>query len=148
MKKIVLITGASSGIGKETAILLANNGYKVYAIARRIEKLKELEKFGIITFSADVTKNEPVENCVKQIVDSEGRIDILINNAGYGEYGAIENVDIEKAKYQFEVNVFSLARLIQLVTPYMRKQKFGKIVNITSIGGKMATPLGGWYHAK
>jgi short-subunit dehydrogenase len=147
MKKVALITGASTGIGKETAILLAQNNYIVYAVARRLDKMKELEQYGIKVFSMDVSDENSLKNGVQQIFKNENRIDILINNAGYGGYGAIEDVSMEEAKRQLEVNLFGAARLVQLVLPIMRENKFGKIVNISSIGGKFATPYGGWYHA-
>jgi len=147
MKKVVLITGASAGMGKETAKVLAQHGYTVYGAARRTEKMKDLEQLGIKTLSMDVTNETSMVTGIQQIIANEGRIDVLVNNAGFGSYGAIEDVNIEDAKYQLDVNVFGAARLIQLVLPYMRKQHFGKIVNISSIGGKFATPYGGWYHA-
>ncbi len=147
MKKIVLITGASAGIGKETAEFLQKNGYIVYGAARRTDKLKELEQLNVKTLAMDVTDDASMIKGIKDIIAAEGRLDILINNAGFGSYGAIEDVTIENARYQLEVNVFGAARLIQLALPHMRKQQFGKIVNISSIGGKFAMPFGGWYHA-
>jgi short-subunit dehydrogenase len=147
MKKVVLITGASAGMGKETAKLLAQNGYTVYAAARRLDKMKDLEPLGIKILSMDVTDETSMTKGVQQILETENRIDVLINNAGFGAYGAIEDVSIENAKYQLEVNVFGAMRLTQLVLPKMRENKFGKIVNISSIGGKFALPYGGWYHA-
>ncbi len=147
MNKIVLITGASSGIGKETAKLFAQNGYSVYAAARRLERMDDLQSAGARIIKMDVADEQSIVNGVEQIIKNEGKIDILVNNAGFGLYGAIEDVSIEDARYQLEVNLFGLARLTQLVLPYMREQQFGKIVNISSIGGKMASPLGGWYHA-
>jgi short-subunit dehydrogenase len=147
MGKVVLITGASAGIGKATAIYLAQNGYTVYAAARRIEKMQELEAFGIKPIMLDVTKSESAAACADQILNEAGSIDILVNNAGFGCYGAIEDVQMEDARYQLEVNVFGAMRLVQLVLPGMRKNKFGRIVNISSVGGKVAGPLGGWYHA-
>ncbi len=147
MKKIVLITGASAGIGRATAIFLANNGFVVYGAARRTGKMKDLTTFGINTVEMDVTNEESLVKGVQSIISKEGHIDVLINNAGFGSYGAIEDVPLLDAKYQLEVNVFGAARLIQLVLPYMRRQSWGKIINISSIGGKMATPFGGWYHA-
>jgi len=147
MKKVVLITGASAGMGKETAALLVKNGYTVYGAARRADKMKDLEKLGVKILEMDVTDDESVVKGVNQIISSEKQIDILVNNAGFGSYGAIEDVSIKDARYQLEVNVFGAARLTQLVLPYMRKNKYGKIVNISSVGGKMATPFGGWYHA-
>ncbi|MCO5933993.1 oxidoreductase [Mucilaginibacter sp. RB4R14] len=147
MKKIVLITGASAGIGKETAAFLQKNGYIVYGAARRTDKLKELEQLNVKTLAMDVTDDASMIKGIKDIIAAEGRLDILINNAGFGSYGAIEDVTIENARYQLEVNIFGAARLIQLALPHMRKQQFGKIVNISSIGGKFAMPFGGWYHA-
>lgn len=147
MKKVVLITGASAGMGKETAKLLAQRGYTVYGAARRVQKMKDLEPSGIKILEMDVTNDHSMVNAVTEIIEKEGRIDVLINNAGFGSYGAIEDISIADARYQLEVNVFGAARLIQLVLPYMRNNHFGKIVNISSIGGKFATPYGGWYHA-
>ncbi|MEP6464820.1 MAG: oxidoreductase [Parafilimonas sp.] len=147
MKKIVLITGATTGIGKATAIELAKANYVVYGAARRQDKLKELEQYNIKTLRMDVADDALVTQGIETILHNEGRIDVLINNAGFGSYGAIEDVPITDARYQLEVNVFGAARLMQLVLPHMRKQQYGKIVNISSIGGKLATPFGGWYHA-
>jgi short-subunit dehydrogenase len=147
MKKVALITGASTGIGKETARLLAKNNFIVYGIARRIDKMKDLESWGIRTAEADVTDETQIAEVIEDIYSKEGRIDVLINNAGYGGYGAIEDISMAEAKRQFDVNVFGAVRLIQLVLPKMRENGFGKIVNISSIGGKFATPYGGWYHA-
>jgi short-subunit dehydrogenase len=147
MKKVVLVTGASAGIGKETASYLAGKGYTVYGAARRIDKMNDLLPLGIRTISMDVTNEDSTEAGVKQIIAAEGRIDVLINNAGFGSYGAVEDVSINDAKYQLDVNVFGAARLIKRVLPHMRNQRGGKIVNISSIGGKIATPFGGWYHA-
>lgn len=147
MAKTVLVTGASAGIGKATAIYLAQNGYKVYGAARRTEKMQDLETHGIKPISLDVTKEESLVACVEQILKEAGSIDILINNAGSGYYGALEDMPMSDAKYQLEVNVFGVARLIQLVLPTMRKNKYGKIVNISSVGGKVTLPMGSWYHA-
>ena len=147
MKQVVLITGATTGIGKETAIYLAKSGYIVYGAGRRENKLQELAQLNVNPVKMDVTDDASMVSGVQNIIQNEGRIDILINNAGFGSYGAVEDVTVNDARYQLEVNVFGAARLIQLVLPYMRHQHFGKIVNITSIGGKMATPFGGWYHA-
>lgn len=145
--KVALITGASSGIGKETAYKLQENGFIVYGAARRTEKMKDLSAKGIHIMVLDVTDEQSMVDCINQIVEKEGRIDVLVNNAGYGSYGAIEDVPLDEARHQFEVNIFGLARLTQLVLPYMRKNHYGKIVNISSMGGKIYTPFGGWYHA-
>ncbi len=147
MEKVALVTGASSGMGEATALLLSSQGYKVYGAARRIDKMKALEMKGITVLSLDLTNDDSINKCVAEIVAIEGRIDILINNAGYGSYGAIEDVPIDEARRQFEVNLFGLARICQLVLPYMRKNNYGRIVNISSMGGKIYTPFGAWYHA-
>ncbi len=147
MQKVVLITGASSGIGKSAALLLHKNNFIVYGAARRTELMKDLEEKGIQILSIDVTNEASMQAGVNAILEKEGRIDILVNNAGYGSYGAVEDVPLEEARRQFEVNIFGLARMTQLVLPSMRKNKYGKIINISSIAGKIYTPLGAWYHA-
>jgi len=145
--KTVLITGASAGIGKSTVELLLKKGYKVYAAARRIDKLEELKGSGAIPIQMDVTDKRSMEEGIEKINKESGGVDILINNAGYGSFGSVEEVPIEEAKRQFEVNIFGLARLTQLVIPHMREMNWGKIVNISSIAGKIYQPLGGWYHS-
>ena len=147
MTKTVLVTGASSGIGKATAIYLAEKGYNVYGAARRTEKLKALVQYGIKPIILDISNEECIVGCVDRIIKEAGRLDILINNAGTGYYGSLEDMPMSDAKYQMETNVFGVARLIQLVLPSMRENRFGKIVNISSIGGKVTLPMGGWYHA-
>lgn len=147
MKKVALITGASSGIGKETALLLLKKGLTVYAAARRQEMMDDIRKLGGHTIRIDVADDASMAQGVGKIIAAEGRIDVLVNNAGYGSYGSLEDTPISEAKYQFEVNVFGLARMSQLVIPHMRKQRSGKIINITSIGGKFAEPHGNWYHS-
>lgn len=148
MDKIVLVTGASSGIGKETVLLLLKEGgYKVYAAARRIEMMGDLKEKGAFVEKVDVTDEESVKELVAKINTESGGIDILLNNAGYGSLGAIEDVPLEEAKKQFAVNVFGLAALIQLVLPKMREKGKGLIINVSSVGGKMSMPLGGWYHS-
>lgn len=146
-KKVALITGASSGIGLETAFKLLEKGYTVYGAARRLDRMTEIEKRGGKIVTLDVTNEASMAECVDSILKKEGRIDVLVNNAGYGSYGAIEDVSIEEARRQFDVNLFGLARMTQLVLPGMRKQKSGKIVNISSMGGKFCAPFGAWYHA-
>jgi NAD(P)-dependent dehydrogenase (short-subunit alcohol dehydrogenase family) len=145
--KIALVTGGSSGIGEATALALAQTGYTVYAGARRVERMQHLKEYEIRPLALDVTNDESMQFAVSQILASEGCIDVLVNNAGYGSYGALEDVPLSEARSQFEVNVFGAARLTQLVLPQMRKQRSGTIVNITSMGGKIYTPLGSWYHA-
>ncbi len=143
-KKVVLITGASSGIGKETAKLLVANGNIVYAAARRLDKMIDLKEQGVKLLEMDVTNDESMVRGIQKITETEKHIDVLVNNAGYGSFGALEDVPISEAKYQFEVNIFGLARLTQLVLPHMRKQMSGKIVNISSMGGKFGEPHGAW----
>jgi short-subunit dehydrogenase len=147
MKNTILITGASSGMGKETALQLIKEGHIVYGAARRVESMKELVDNGGHAIKMDVTNEETIKQGVEQLIQEQGKIDILINNAGYAIYGAVEDTSLEDARRQFEVNIFGLARLTQLVLPHMREQKSGKIINISSMGGKIYTPLGAWYHA-
>ncbi len=142
-----LVTGASSGIGKATSKKLLEEGYTVYVAARRVDQMSDLVELGAIALKMDITREEDVVRGVEQIQRDHGGVDVLINNAGYGSYGAMEDTSIEDARYQFEVNLFGLARLTQLVLPYMRAQKAGKIVNVSSMGGKIYTLLGSWYHA-
>ena len=146
-ESVALVTGASSGIGKATALRLATLGFTVYAAARRVERMSDLADHGIRVESLDVTDDGSMVAVVEKIVSEQGRIDVLVNNAGYGSYGAVEDVPIAEARRQFDVNVFGLARLTQLVLPHMRAQRDGYIVNISSMGGKIWEPLGGWYHA-
>ena len=146
-RPVVLLTGASSGIGYDVAPLLVRYGYTVYGAARRVEKVEELASEGVKALSLDVTDEASMEAAVQQIIDAEGRIDVLINNAGYGSYGAIEDVPIDEARRQFEVNLFGLARLTQLVLPHMRARGSGRILNISSMAGRITSPLGAWYHA-
>ena len=129
------------------APLLVRYGYTVYGAARRVEKIEELASEGVKALSLDVTDEASMEAAVQQIIDAEGRIDVLINNAGYGSYGAIEDVPIDEARRQFEVNLFGLARLTQLVLPHMRARGSGRILNISSMAGRITSPLGAWYHA-
>ena len=139
-RPVVLLTGASSGIGYDVAPLLVRYGYTVYGAARRVEKIEELASEGVKSLSMDVTDEASMEAAVQQIIDAEGRIDVLINNAGYGSYGAIEDVPIDEARRQFEVNLFGLARLTQLVLPHMRSQGRGRILNISSMAGRITAP--------
>ena len=144
---VALVTGGSSGIGEATARRLHELGWTVYAAARRTDRMAGLAGLGIHTLALDVTNEASTAAAVDQIIDTQGRIDVLINNAGYGSYGALEDVPLSEARYQFEVNVFGLARLTQLVLPHMRRQRRGRIINVSSIGGRIHEPLGDWYHA-
>jgi NAD(P)-dependent dehydrogenase (short-subunit alcohol dehydrogenase family) len=145
--QVALVTGGSSGIGECTVLELLDAGYVVYTAARRVERMQPLADAGAHVFAMDVTDDASMVAGIGRIIDEQGRIDVLVNNAGYGSYGAVEDVPIEEARRQFEVNVFGLARLIQLATPHMRAQRSGRIINISSIGGKFYEPFGGWYHA-
>jgi NAD(P)-dependent dehydrogenase (short-subunit alcohol dehydrogenase family) len=147
MKKVVLITGVSSGIGKETALLLAQQGHIVYGAARRADTRQDLQEAGIRLLQMDVSDNASMAKGFQEIIDTEKRIDVLINNAGYGSFGALEDVPLSEARYQFEVNIFGLAALTQMVLPHMREQKSGCIINVSSMGGKFGEPHGAWYHA-
>ncbi|MCR5561182.1 MAG: oxidoreductase [Bacteroidales bacterium] len=145
-QKVILITGASSGIGYETAKKLALQGHKVYGAARRTDKLEALREFGVVPVRMDVTDEVSMKEGVDAVIKAEGRIDVLVNNAGYGYFGAVENVSMEEARRQVEVNVFGLAALTRMVLPYMREQHSGRIINTASIAGKAVVPFGGWYH--
>jgi NAD(P)-dependent dehydrogenase (short-subunit alcohol dehydrogenase family) len=144
---VALVTGGSSGIGESTARALLARGFVVYAVARRVDRMAGLAEAGVHTHRMDVTDDASMVAGVERIVAEQGRVDVLVNNAGYGSYGAVEDVPIDEARRQFEVNVFGLARLVQLVTPHMRAQRSGRIINISSIGGKFYEPFGAWYHA-
>lgn len=143
----VLITGCSSGIGAATASLLADEGWKVYATARHPESLKELAEKGCQTLSLDVTDESSMEAAVSAVKAAEGAVGVLVNNAGYSQSGAVETIPIDQLRQQFETNVFGLIRMSQLVLPGMRAQGWGKIVNISSMGGRLTFPGGGAYHA-
>lgn len=144
--KVALVTGASSGIGEATAVKLKSLGYSVYAAARRTDRMRSLANAGIHVLALDVTDDASMQAGIKEVISRSGRIDVLVNNAGYGSYGTVEEVPLDEARAQFDVNVFGAARLIQLVLPHMRAQGSGCIVNITSMGGKIHTPLGAYYH--
>ena len=146
MGQVILLTGASSGIGFDAAATLARQGHRVYAAARRVERMEPLKELGVVPLRMDVTDEASMEAGVRAVLEAEGRIDVLVNNAGYGYFGAIENVSMEEARRQQEVNVFGLARLCQLVIPSMRKQGSGRIVNTASVAGKSVLYFGGWYH--
>lgn len=145
-KKVILITGASSGIGYDTALKLAGQGHRVYGAARRLELMEPLRECGVVPIRMDVTDEASMQEGIQSIIGAEGRIDVLVNNAGFGYLGAIENVPLEEARRQLEVNLFGLARLTQLVLPYMRERGSGRIVNVSSIAGKAVLLYGGWYN--
>ena len=145
--KVALVTGASSGIGSATALELAKLGFTVYGVARRVERMQTLANLGITALRMDLTDDASMTSGVQRVIEESGRLDVLVNNAGYGSYGAVETVPMDEARRQFEVNLFGLARLVQLVTPTMREQSSGRIINVSSIGGKIYEPLGAWYHA-
>ena len=145
-KKVILITGASSGIGKATALQLIQEGHTVYGAARRVEKMQDLVDAGGNSLQMDVTVDADMEKGITHIIEKEGRIDVLINNAGYAIYGSVEETSIADARRQFEVNIFGLARVTQLVLPHMREQGSGQIINVSSMGGRIYMPLGAWYH--
>ncbi|EPR0410913.1 oxidoreductase [Enterobacter asburiae] len=146
-KKTALVTGASSGMGKVIAHRLIQDGYQVYAAARSVEKMNDLAQLGARPLRMDISRDEDILAAVDTIVSQTGGVDVLVNNAGFGLYGPVEEIGIDEARYQFEVNVFGAARLTQLLLPTMRASRSGYIINITSIGGKIYTPLGAWYHA-
>lgn len=147
MNKTVLITGASAGIGYAAAELLLKNGYRVYAGARRVEKMRGLEYLGAKVFPLDVTDAASVKSALELVLKDGGRLDALVNNAGYGAHGALEDVPVEEARRQFEVNLFGPALLTQLALPGLRAAGGGTIINISSIAGRLTMPTGGWYHA-
>jgi len=146
-KQVALVTGASSGIGEAIARRLLAGGWTVYAGARRVDRMSPLAQAGARLLDLDVTDDASMVAAVEGILADTGRIDALVNNAGYGSYGAMEDVPLAEGRRQFEVNVFGLARLMQLVAPHMRRQRSGRILNVASMGGKIHEPMGSWYHA-
>ncbi len=147
MTKTALVTGASSGIGEAITRRLLADGYRVFAGARRVDRMADLERAGAALLSLDVTDDGSMVAAVERVMAEAGCLDVLVNNAGYGSYGSLEEVPLAEGRRQFEVNVFGLARMTQLVLPLMRAQKSGAIVNISSMGGKIYEPFGCWYHA-
>jgi NAD(P)-dependent dehydrogenase (short-subunit alcohol dehydrogenase family) len=145
--KAVLVTGCSSGIGAATAAHLAAEGWRVYATARRPETLAELEQSGCRTLALDVTDEASMSAAVERVNAEAGAVGVLINNAGYSQSGAVESLPMDKLRRQFETNVFGLVRMCQLALPGMRAQGWGKIVNVSSVGGRLTFPGGGAYHA-
>jgi NAD(P)-dependent dehydrogenase (short-subunit alcohol dehydrogenase family) len=146
VSKAVLITGCSTGIGRATAELLAAGGWKVYATARKRDAIADLAAKGCETLELDVTDEGSMEAAVRHVEDAEGAVGVLINNAGYSQSGAVETVPMDEVRRQFETNVFGLVRMSQLVLPSMRRQHWGRIVNLSSMGGKLVFPGGGFYH--
>ncbi|MFD2719646.1 oxidoreductase [Hymenobacter monticola] len=146
-RKVILVTGASAGIGKEFVKVLLADGHTVYGAARRVENMMDIQQLGAKVLPLDVTNDESMVQTVQTVLTEQGRIDVLINSAGFGLNAAFEDVSMADARYQFEVNVFGLARLSQLVLPAMRQQQAGKIINISSIAGRMPSPFAAWYHA-
>jgi NAD(P)-dependent dehydrogenase (short-subunit alcohol dehydrogenase family) len=152
-ENIALVTGASSGIGLETSLLLARNGFYTYATTRKSESdsnpvtnAAKKENISLKTIQLDVDNDISVRNCVDTILSEKGRIDVAVNNAGYALGGALEETSIEEARKQFETNFFGAVRVMQATIPIMRKQRRGRIVNITSMGGRIAIPLDPFYH--
>ena len=145
--RAVLVTGCSSGIGWATAERLARGGWTVYATARDVEAIAPLEAFGCRLLPLDVTEEDSMRAAVEEVEKMEGAVGVLVNNAGYSQSGAVEEVPMEKVRRQFETNVFGLVRLCQLALPGMRRQGFGRIVNLSSMGGRLTFPGGGFYHA-
>ena len=146
MEKVALVTGSSSGIGLETALALARDGYQTFASMRNTGKSGELENaakkenLNIEIIELDVDKEESIVSAIKKVVDSSGRLDVLVNNAGYGQFGCTEDVSMDDFRKQFETNFFSVVRIIQEVAPIMRKQGSGNIVNISSVAGRIGLP--------
>ena len=145
--KPVLITGCSTGIGRATAELLAGDGWNVYASARRPESIEDLKASGARTLALDVNDEASMASAVAEVEGDGGSIGALVNNAGYSQSGAIETIPMDSVRKQFETNVFGLMRMCQLVLPGMRRAGFGRIVNLSSMGGKLTFPGGGVYHA-
>jgi NAD(P)-dependent dehydrogenase (short-subunit alcohol dehydrogenase family) len=147
VSKAVLITGCSSGIGRAAAERLGRAGHTVYATARRLESIEDLEGYGCKTLSLDVQDEDSMSAAVQQVESAEGAVGALVNNAGYGLHGAVEETDLDDVRRQFETNLFGLARLTQMCLPGMRRQRWGKVVNVSSMGGILTFPGGGFYHA-
>src|SRR3954454_18709002 len=144
--EVVLITGCSTGIGRATAEHLASNGHTVYATARKLEAIRDLEAHGCRLLELDVMDEASMTAAVKAVEEAEGAVGVLVNNAGYSQSGAVESIPMDAVREQFETNVFGLVRMCQLVLPGMRRQRFGRIVNISSMGGRLVFPGGGFYH--
>ena len=147
MEKVALVTGSSSGVGLETALALARDGYHTFASMRDVRKAVELEhaakkeNLSIDVIELDVDKEESIVSAIKKVVADKGRLDVLVNNAGYGQFGCVEDLSVDDFRKQFETNFFSIVRIIQEVSPIMRKQNSGIIVNISSVVGRMGLPV-------
>ena len=144
-QKVVLITGTAYGIGKSTAELLIDKGHIVYGGDILVEENLYLNDIGGTALEMDVTNQEHIDEAINQIISEQGRVDVLVNNAGLGVYGAIEDVSMEDIYYQYDVNLFGLARVTKAVLPYMREKESGLIINISSVLGETYGPLAGWY---
>ena len=147
MTRTILLTGCSSGIGHATALRLVRAGHRVWASARRREALADLEAAGCRTLAIDVTDEASMRAGVDAVVAADGAVDVLVNNAGYSQSGAVEAVPLPRVRAQFETNVFGAVRMIQLVLPAMRARGWGRVVNVSSMGGRLTFPGGGYYHA-
>jgi NAD(P)-dependent dehydrogenase (short-subunit alcohol dehydrogenase family) len=145
--KAVLITGCSTGIGRATAERLARGGHRVYATARRLDSIRDLASCGCHVLALDVCDDASMQAAVAEVEKNEGAVGVLVNNAGYGSEGPIEEIPMEEIRRQFETNVLGLIRLTQLALPGMRRQRWGRVINLSSMGGRMVLPGGGIYHA-
>jgi NAD(P)-dependent dehydrogenase (short-subunit alcohol dehydrogenase family) len=145
--QVILVTGCSTGIGRATALEAAARGHRVFATARRAESVADLAAKGIGTLPLDVTNPASIGEAVRQVLRSADRIDALVNNAGYGQYGAIEDVSLEEWRAQFEVNVFGTIAVLRAVLPAMRAARGGTVVNVSSVAGRVAIPFAGPYSA-
>ncbi|KJV48772.1 short-chain dehydrogenase [Pantoea sp. BL1] len=146
-KKTALVTGASSGMGKAISHKLIQDGYQVYVAARHVDKMSDLVSLGAQPLRMDISVDEEIVAGINTILTQTGGVDVLVNNAGFGLYGPVEEMGIDEGRYQFEVNLFGAARITQLLLPAMRARRSGHIINVTSMGGKMYSLLGAWYHA-
>lgn len=144
---MILVTGSSTGIGRATALEAAARGHRVFASARRLESVADLVAKGITPLALDVTEPATISEAVQEALRSEGRIDALVNNAGYGQYGAVEDVSLEEWRAQFEVNVFGALAVLRAVLPGMRAARGGTVVNVSSVAGRVAVPFAGAYSA-
>lgn len=147
VSKVILVTGASAGIGKECSLSLIKRGHVVYGAARRVDQMQDIVAAGGHALQMDITNEKDIIQAIEHILKEQGRIDVLVNNAGYGEYGPIEDVSIDAARRQFDVNIFGLARITKEVIPHMRRAGKGTIINMSSMGGKVYAPYFGWYQA-